>query len=69
MTGENDSVEGWKSMRYVANEEDVIWVKKGVMRKVHNIDEVSMLEQKSMDVGILSLEVILIEGNKVFIKV
>lgn len=56
-------------MRYTADEDDINWAKKGFVGKVHNIDEVSPLQQKIMDVGILSLEIILLGGNGMFIKV
>lgn len=51
------------------DEEDLKWANKGYMGKVRNIDEVSMLHHKIMDVGILSIEIIPMKGKKVFIKV
>ncbi|CAI8615089.1 unnamed protein product [Vicia faba] len=64
-----DEEEGWKGLKYTAKEEDMNWAKKGFVGKVHNNDEVSLLQQKIMDVGIFSLEVIPTGRDKVFLKV
>lgn len=45
-------------MSYRENEEDLHWAEKGYVGKVLIIDEVSLLQQKIMDVGILSFEII-----------
>lgn len=54
---EEDIVDKWKGMRYMEVEDGLKWVEKGYVGKVHNIDEVSLLQQKIMDFGILSLEI------------
>jgi hypothetical protein len=59
----------WKGMKYTATYEDLTWAKKGFVGRVYNYDEVSTLQQKIMDVGILSIEIIPMGGDKVFIKV
>lgn len=55
---EEDIVYKWKGMRYMEVEDGLKWVEKGYVWKVHNIDEVSLLQQKIMDIGILSLKII-----------
>lgn len=54
---EEDIVDKWKGMRYMEVEDGLKWVGKGYVWKVHNIDEVPLLQQKIMDIGILSLEI------------
>lgn len=51
----NDLEECWKRIRYNAYEQDFKWAKKGFVGRVHNIDEVSMLQQNFMDIGIPQL--------------
>ncbi|MCH96036.1 DUF4283 domain protein, partial [Trifolium medium] len=69
ITRQEEKVEEWKGMSYTANEEDLKWAKKGFIGRVHNFDEVPLLQQKIMDVGILSIRVIPMGGDKVFINV
>ncbi|WJX40939.1 hypothetical protein P8452_28362 [Trifolium repens] len=51
-----------------AVEEDRVWARKGLIGMVKNIDEVPLIQQKILDVGITTVKIIPMGGKKVFIQ-
>jgi RNA recognition motif-containing protein len=58
----------WTGISYESVEEDRSWAKKGLVGIVNHPQEVQMLQQKILDVGISTIRIIPMGGRKVFIQ-
>jgi hypothetical protein len=58
----------WRGLSFETVEEDRVWARKGLIGMVKNIDEVPLIQQKILDVGITTVKIIPMGGKKVFIQ-
>jgi hypothetical protein len=58
----------WRGLSFETIEEDRVWARKGLIGMVNNIDEVPLIQQKILDVGITTAKIIPMGGKTVFIQ-
>ncbi|GAU20898.1 hypothetical protein TSUD_120900 [Trifolium subterraneum] len=58
----------WSGIIFESTEEDRSWAKKGLVGIVNHPEEVQMLQQKMLDVGLSTIRIIPMGGRKVFIQ-
>jgi hypothetical protein len=58
----------WNGTSFETAEEDRDWAKRGLVGVVNHVDEVPLLQQKILDVGITTVKIIPMGGKKVFIQ-
>lgn len=57
----------WMSL--MVSEEEMAWERNGFIRCVHKIEDIDELQQKCVEEGLLTIKIIPMGGEKVFIKV
>ncbi|WJX17882.1 hypothetical protein P8452_07743 [Trifolium repens] len=58
----------WRGLSFETNEEDRAWARKGLIGLVKHVDEVPLLQQKILDIGITTVKIIPMGGRKVFLQ-
>ncbi|KAK2376927.1 zinc finger CCCH domain-containing protein [Trifolium repens] len=58
----------WRGLSFETVEEDRVWARKGLIGMVNHVDEVPLLQQKILDVGITTVKIIPMGGRKVYIQ-